>query len=187
MRIGFTFKKEQKELLLASCDKVVVSEEGSSVTKTFEKFVKEHLDDEIYLYSWEESNMKLAQLYPALVILRENKKIINFVKKDPLSKKSDEEFFNNLFKFAVIEVGIMKERTEKGIALAKDQGLFPGRPRIDEATIEKIRMLYKTRKKTFQEIADECRVSVGTVYKYAVTEKKISVITDGSTSKKYRS
>lgn len=172
MRIGFTFKKEQKQLLLTSCDKVVVSVEGSSVTRTFEKFVKQHLNDEIYLYSWKESSMQLAQLYPALVVLRENQKIINFVKKDPLSNENDEDFFNILFEFAVIEVGIMKERTERGIALAKNHGLYPGRPRIDEATIEKIRMLHKTKRKTFQEIAEECRVSVGTVHKYAVTERK---------------
>ena len=168
MRIGFTFEKKQEILLRQKCDKVVVGVEGASVTKTFEKFVRKYLDDEIYLYRWDSSSMQLAQLYPAMTFLKENCKLLHFVEKVPRPQLSDLEFFNLLYDFALVEVGIMKERTEKGIALAKNQGLYPGRPTIAQKRIEKIQRLYQTKKKTFQEIAEECEVSVGTVHKYVV-------------------
>lgn len=77
---------------------------------------------------------------------------------------------------AEIESYVISERTTKGIQLAKDDGRIGGRPRVSQTKIEIIRHLYKNKKYSLREIADECHVSLGTVHKYSQKVEKKEMV-----------
>ncbi|QIL46346.1 recombinase family protein [Vagococcus coleopterorum] len=69
-------------------------------------------------------------------------------------------------KMAKMEKEIIRERTSRGLEVARQNGRIGGRPRISQETIEKIQTLYSDNKYTLRQIAEECDISLGTAYKY---------------------
>lgn len=83
----------------------------------------------------------------------------------------DTKLFTSIaLNIAKTEKLIIRKRTTKGLKEARLKGNFAGRPRIPLEVIERVRFLYLQKRYTLREIANECRVSVGTVYNYAQDE-----------------
>lgn len=67
---------------------------------------------------------------------------------------------------AEMEKELLKERTLLGLSKAREKGKVGGRPKIEAKTIQKIRFLFFEKKESIQTIANTCKVSIGTCYKY---------------------
>lgn len=80
---------------------------------------------------------------------------------------NSKQYIEFLVELSEYEKYVCRERTVKGLNTAKKKGRIGGRPQISIKTIEKINFLYKNKKHSIREIARECNISVGTVYKYA--------------------
>lgn len=65
------------------------------------------------------------------------------------------------------ERSIIRERTVAGLAAAKDRGRRGGRPRkMSEVTISAAKAMIRDGSMTIKEIAEQLRISDGTLYKY---------------------
>ncbi|SKA07324.1 Site-specific DNA recombinase [Pilibacter termitis] len=78
----------------------------------------------------------------------------------------DANFLERLSQLGQMDVAVMKERTQKGLARAKREGNFGGRPKLDEKLVRRIQFLYVNDKLRPFEIAKQTNVSLGSVYKY---------------------
>lgn len=93
---------------------------------------------------------------------------------DILSNKNIEIKFLNekdymietIIRIGEIETNVISERVQNGIEVAKRKGKILGRPKIDQDVAKRIKFLYKQQNKTIREVANECDVSIGSVYKY---------------------
>ena len=69
------------------------------------------------------------------------------------------------------EIAVMKERQAVGIARARAEGKFRGRPSISDAKVERIRQLCREGNMRPGEIAKEVGVSRASVYRYREFER----------------
>lgn len=90
-----------------------------------------------------------------------------------------EEFVN----YFLITLGIVqmekkvaKQLTLKRMARARENGIVGGRPSLDQKVIDEIIYLRKKHKKSIRQIASECDVSVGSVYKYVTQNEELNAI-----------
>lgn len=93
---------------------------------------------------------------------------VDFVDKSEFDGLDVDDFFN---KAATICSKIASNKSTEALAKAKDHGVVGGRPSISEEKIAQMQLLY-SRNYTMRRIAQECEVSLGTVYKYC--REKIS-------------
>lgn len=75
-----------------------------------------------------------------------------------------------------MEKEVAKQLTFKRMAKARENGIVGGRPSLDQKVIDEIIYLRKQHKKSIRQIANECDVSVGSVYKYVTQNEELNAV-----------
>lgn len=111
----------------------------------------------------------LRELKTLMALFRE--KDIYFISIDDQVDTSNDPSFYKIFDLLLeTDVVCRSERIKENINLARQGGRVIGRPAIDDHTIEQISFLYHEQKWSMRQIANECGVSLGSVYKYTQQE-----------------
>lgn len=126
-----------------------------------------NIDSELFIYELKSLGKSVIQLEQFLPELIDKDIQLIIAKKDsPLNKLARNDLFSVLLEIASSEHHVIRQRTIKGLTEARRKGHLGGRPTISEETIEKIRYLYQNKAYSLRDVASECNVSLGTVYKY---------------------
>jgi DNA invertase Pin-like site-specific DNA recombinase len=121
--------------------------------------------DELYIHSLDRLGRNTTDLINLMNILREKRVTVIFNKqglifKPDTSNPMNELMFTMLAAFSQFERELMLERQREGIAKAKAEGKYKGRPAtVDKEAIIKAR----AEGKSFRAIAKECKVALSTV------------------------
>ncbi|MEG0498248.1 MAG: recombinase family protein [Carnobacterium sp.] len=95
---------------------------------------------------------------------------------------TDKDKFTNYFRIMLglvqMEKEVAKQLTLKRMAKARENGIVGGRPSLDQKIIDEIIYLRKQHKKSIRQIASECDVSVGSVYKYVTQNEELNTIVE---------
>lgn len=81
------------------------------------------------------------------------------------STKHGQLFMEALRCVIKVERTLQQEKTRLGLAKAREMGIRLGRPKIPETIVHSIVQL-KAKGHSYRRIAEECNVSIGSVYKY---------------------
>ncbi|WP_317912515.1 recombinase family protein [Carnobacterium maltaromaticum] len=82
-------------------------------------------------------------------------------------------FFTIMAAFSEMEVNLTRERIMSGLEAARVNGTILGRPTLSEET-KKALLLYSTTNLSVKEIANECAISVSTLYNHIRKQEKIA-------------
>lgn len=127
-------------------------------------------DDTIYIHSLETLGKHLKKLANFLEDLQE--KGVHLVSlSEEIDTRKDDHFFRNVIDLANMEHSLLGHKTKTRIQKAKEVGTICGRPRISQSLVDKIVHLRKNHDYSLKRIADECGVSVATVYNYTSKEE----------------
>lgn len=171
MKVSYTINPERVEELSKYCDDVKLVSIYENGTDFFLNFVKENIENEIFVYSFEDIGMQLVQLLPAIKVLKEVGKIIYIEDRVLFQQLTHQQIFDLLCGLSAKELSIMRNRASERLKLAQLNGTRTGRPPLNQALISQIKELYTNEKKSIREIAAFCDVSVGTAYKYATNNE----------------
>lgn len=166
MRIGYTVNKESIQILQDVCQRVYYFDNRMTNSEDVIDFFNKHISEEIYVYKIKDLGLQLVQLLPCLNYLLEKKRTLNVLNKGVLVDLTNEQYCAELLVLAKNERTIMKNRTKNGLNSSIKKGIQLGRPRISLEKIQQIQFLHHTEFRTMREIAEICRVSLGTVHKY---------------------
>lgn len=166
MKVGYSTSSVATKKLCEVCDRIVIGKKKNHKAKDFLVFVEKYQKEELIIYSVEDLGLQLIQILPALLLLNEQKKILNFIDKGNLAHLSDETYFYYLTDFIKIEQRILTARSRDVQVMLKEEGRTPGRPPIDNRLVKRIQFMYGRDKKSMREIAEICDLSLGTVHKY---------------------
>ncbi|MGX6980180.1 recombinase family protein [Vagococcus elongatus] len=181
---GYAYALADKEYLDAQLtslkaygvDEIVLEKEVEEAGKNhqgLEILVEKLCSDDrlvvLHLVSIGKSIIQLADLLHEL----ENKgaQLVVIEKSEELVDLSDKELAAIIRRFAMMEKIIIRERTSRGLEVARRKGRIGGRPKISQETVERIQFLYNNNKYTLRQIAEECNISLGTAYKYTQDQK----------------
>lgn len=166
-KVGFVNLNETSEYLVKRQLDVMNALNIDTLIYESKELMNLDLDTELVIYDIKSLDQTLVQLEKILVFLKTNN--------IQLTIANEESQFHNLPSHFILsllielvdgERDIVRKRTVKGLAEAKRKGHVGGRPKISEETIERIKYLHRNQSGTLREIAAECGVSLGTVYKY---------------------
>lgn len=121
--------------------------------------------DELYIHSLDRLGRNTADLIELMNQLRAKGVTVKFVKqglefKPDTSNPMNDLMFTMLAAFSQFERELMLERQREGIAKAKDEGKYKGRP----ATVDKEAIVQALKDgKSFRKVAKEFEVSLSTV------------------------
>lgn len=128
--------------------------------KRIEQLVKKvRSEKKIVFYDFQSLCLTLNEFRTLFNILHNNEIKIIF-------SNENDYMVEALVKIGEIEADIISKRVQNGIEIAKQNGKKIGRPKINQEITKKIKFLYEYNNKTIREIANECNVSIGSVYKY---------------------
>lgn len=168
MMIGLTNNPGKwEDSLLRECHEIIYLNPKEVSTAYFLAIVKENSEHEIMVPNIQELRLQLVQLLPSFKYLAQGHSFITFMQRDENQQLSAEAYFNELYRLALLEEQIIKQRTKDAISRAKSEGVVVGRPKMPAETILMIQNMYQYEKKTIREIATICDVSIGTAFKYA--------------------
>lgn len=85
-------------------------------------------------------------------------------------------YFHIMLNLVQMEKDVAKQLTLKRMAKARENGIVGGRPSLDQKVIDEIIYLRKRHKKSIRQIASECDVSVGSVYKYVTQNEELNAV-----------
>lgn len=123
--------------------------------------------DELIVYELKSLGKSITQLAIFFNFLEKKEIKLTVISKNfDYPYVSNKQFFNLVAELADMESFIISERTTKGIQMARRSGRVGGRPKISEEKIEEIKYLYHNQSYTLRRISEECKVSLGTAYKY---------------------
>lgn len=127
-----------------------------------------NIGDQLVVYEIQCLGKAIVQLGHFLELLQENEiELVIINKKEYQKKISNVDYCNLIIDISDAEKKVISERTSRGLKAARRRGKTGGRPKISKETVERIKNLYNDRSYTLREIAEECKVSIGTAYKYA--------------------
>ncbi|MBP1039415.1 recombinase family protein [Vagococcus sp. BWB3-3] len=115
----------------------------------------------------EELFLKLHELNIRLIIVNEG---------IDTSESSSSNYFRIMLDLVQMEKVVAKQLTLKRMAKARENGIVGGRPSLAQKVIDEIIYLRKQHKKSIRQIASECDVSVGSVYKYVTQNEELNTI-----------
>ena len=125
------------------------------------------LGDTLVVYELRSINKSIVELSDFFQrVKHKGIQLIIIDKGDIFNEIKDEIFMDMVLELSRTQKVIARERTKRGLDIARQRGNIGGRPKISEDTIDRINYLFYNKKMTLREIADECCVSLGTVYKY---------------------
>lgn len=129
--------------------------------------------DQIVVQRLANFGKSIIQLSDLLIDLEEKGAgLVVIEKAEELKDLSDEDYAKTIRSFAKMEKYIIRERTSRGLEVARKNGRIGGRPKISQETVERIQFLYNNNKYTLRQIAEECQISLGTAYKYTQDQQK---------------
>ncbi|CAM3255414.1 recombinase family protein [Vagococcus sp. PNs007] len=183
--IGYAYTTKDKEYLSSqlealgkySCDRIVLETDTYSETShphvELENALEEmQAGDKLIVFEMLCLGKSIIQLSDFIAELNEKGvQLINLKKPEELAHLDDVTYTAMIEKMAKMEKEIIRERTSRGLEVARKNGRIGGRPRISPETIEKIQSLYNNNKYTLRQIAEECDISLGTAYKYTQERK----------------
>ncbi|MBP1040235.1 recombinase family protein [Vagococcus sp. BWB3-3] len=164
--IGYTVKTDstlEKDLLttVGQCQEIIQTDHDNY--DRFAEFLHAYQHDQLVVVDFESIGLQLSQLAPLLEWLLEHEVSFHFMEK-PVA--DDHDYLTILYQLAISEKEVVSRRTLNGLRVAHANGAVSGRPRINLATIKKIKYLHTYQRKNIRDIATECNVSLGTVHKY---------------------
>ena len=167
-RVSTVEQKTERQLVGLSFDRVFEDKVSGKDIKRPElsamlDYIRE--GDELYIHSLDRLGRNTTDLINLMNILRDKGVTVIFNKqgltfKPDASNPMNELMFTMLAAFSQFERELMLERQREGIAKAKAEGKYKGRP----ATVDK-EAIIKARAdgKSFRAIAKECKVALSTV------------------------
>lgn len=117
----------------------------------------------LVLCSWKDLGMRIKKVQAIIqTIANRGAGIIVLEKKFNSLHSESVTFVDIVNMLAESESKVISEHTISSLKKIE----VKGRPPIEQATKEKIFYLRNTKKQSYRKIAEECNVSIGTVYKY---------------------
>lgn len=158
--------KQLKMLITMNCDEVVIEEPLFFEKKELEGLMnKMQPKDTLIVYDLLVFGQEIVKFERIIHTLsKSNIRLISV--NNHIDTETDDSFFNNVTTLNAMHLELIKYKTKNNIAKARKRGVKVGRPKIEAETISKIRYLHEQKKYSLRKIAEECAVSVGTVYKY---------------------
>lgn len=133
----------------------------------FERFLLQHAEHEIILNSLNSiSSCTIIQLNRVLTIIEDKNIVVTFLDPSIGGVNIKQSFLEVVRAYITHEKHIMSNRTTKGIEVARSEGRIGGRPEIPVDLQKEIIQLHFNQKKVYREIAEELKISIGTVHKY---------------------
>ncbi|TDL33483.1 recombinase family protein [Macrococcoides bohemicum] len=156
-------------LLEAGCDKIFSEKvSGRKVNRTELDRCLEYLreGDTLVIYKLDRLGRTTKQLIDLSLYFEERGIDLEIVSMNVNTKDAmGKVFFTMMSAFAELEANLISERTKKGLETARLRGRVGGRPPLSESTKEHIRLLYDSKKYTYEEIAKRTGVSTTTVWR----------------------
>lgn len=171
MLIGYGVNLASEEVNLLSnygADYVVNRVDKANDLESFKRFLEDYKQHELVVPSLDHigESITLIQLLACLRILRSQDRVLIIVEKKLTQNVSPIEFQDFLIYLGELNRRAIIVRTNSGLEQARIKGKFPGRPKLEAKIIAKIQHLYDEEKMTVRQVADRCKVSIGTVSKY---------------------
>ncbi len=167
MRIGYSTTGETDECQRlkeeGQCEWIEVNRETPHTLGQFVAFLERHRKQDIVVVNLESINLSISHYETIEEAIGRCECQLHFLEKEVAS---DGVYLRVLAGLAKRDVAMMSRRTHEGLEKAKAKGKVGGRPTINPALIERIRLLHQVHRKTIREISTECEVSLGTVHKY---------------------
>lgn len=166
MKIGYVYSslddsyvKEQIEAIKKFNVKKIILEE--------EEILSLNRGDQLVIYELRCLGKSVTQL-PSFFKLIERKgiQLVIINKGKVYENLTEKQYVDFILEMAETESFIIRERTSRGIQIARRSGRVGGRPKISDKKIKEIKHLYHTQSYTLRQIAEQCDVSLGTAYKY---------------------
>ncbi len=125
--------------------------------------------DKLIIYNLSNLKKTLSELAVFLKTLKERSVELVILNKDELfNTMTDAEFFAFIIDLYEENKRVVQEKSKR--SERKNRNI--GRPSVSKETIERIRQLRIHENYSLQDTAKMCEVSLGTVYKYADTQRK---------------
>lgn len=125
--------------------------------------------DKLIIFNLSNLKKTLSELAIFFKTLDEREVELVILNKDELfNTMTDAEFFEFIIDLYEENRRVVQEKSK----LSERKNRNVGRPRVSEETIERIRHLRIQKNYSLQDTAKICEVSLGTVYKYADTQRK---------------
>lgn len=168
VRKGFPCNETEQltQIMVYQCDELFF--ESSSLLDAMELenlLTRLEPEDSVVVANLKVFGKNLQHLKP--VIARFKEKDIRLISTGDYVNTQADTFFYPLFDiFSEMDFECKSERIKQQIVLAKEVGKNVGRPTLSEGTIERIYSLYHEYEWSMRRIANECKVSLGSVFKY---------------------
>lgn len=174
VRKGFPSNEieQVRHLMTYNCEELFVENnslfEETELTKLLDTLQP---NDQVIVTTLKVFGKGLRGLKPLMALFQE--KAIRLISSDDQVDTSKMPAFYQLFDlFLETDTACRSERMKENIDLARQGGRVIGRPTIDDHTIDRISFLYHDQKWSMRQIANECGVSLGSVYKYTQQEER---------------
>lgn len=171
MLVGYMAKYKQEEaqlLKIYGAERIISRDASMSEADAFRQCLVDNQNDEVVvvdLVSLGET-LTLIQLLDEFLWLRSQGKSLYIIKQGLKKRIPNDEYQNFLIELGEVDRQAIVTRTKIGVEQARLEGRLGGRPKIDTDTVARLQFLYKEERMTIRQIAAQCEVSIGTVWKY---------------------
>lgn len=167
MKVSYTIYPERLSALSEKYDLISLIPIQEISADFFLEFVKSNSENDICFDSISDTGLQVIQMLPALEWLKKSDRIMYIENQDLFFSVDSQRVFDFIYGLAIGERMLLQLRTTEYMKIARENGVSPGRPAINQLVKEKIKHLHTMEKRSIREIALICGVSVGTAYKYA--------------------
>lgn len=171
MLVGYmaNFTPEEAQLLrIYGAEHIVYRDTRISEAEAFRQCLIDYKDHDVVVFSLVSigETLTLIQLLDEFLWLRSRGKSLSIIKQGLEKRVPNVEFQNLLIQLGEVDRQAIVTRTKIGVEQARLEGRLGGRPKIDTDTVARLQFLYKEERMTIRQIAAQCEVSIGTVWKY---------------------